>query len=134
MRSIFSYVVLSLVVMAVMVNAMSNAQPSQVLNRRQADDEDDDDTDTATAAGAALGGGGGSATYRASMESISGYTAPASSATPTPSNFKAGTILSPSQISGYAEAMRATNGADYLTASRIFVALTAMSIAGLVLL
>ncbi|WFC99810.1 hypothetical protein MYAM1_002556 [Malassezia yamatoensis] len=131
MRSIFSYVLLSAVVMAVMVNAMNNAQPSQVLDRRQNDDEVGADT---TAAGAALGGGAGAPATHVSMESISGYTAPPSSAIPTPSNFKTGTILSPSQISGYAEAMRATSGADYLTVPRLLVALTAASIAGLVLL
>ena len=132
MRSVAGFAVLALLAATTLVSAKQGASrkaytetSKHVLFGRQ---------DTTVAGGAALGGGGGSPTTHVSMESIDGYTPPPSSSTPTPTNFKSGTILSKSQISGYDAALEATNTAALGAAPTLLLTLALVSVAGVVLL
>lgn len=133
MRSVAGFAVFALFAAAALVSAKQGASlkahpdttSKHILFGRQ---------DTTAAAGAALGGGGGSPTTQVSMESIDGYTPPPSSATPTPTNFKSGTILSKSQISGYDAALDAANTAALGAAPTLLLTLALVSVAGTVLL
>ncbi|KAI3628307.1 hypothetical protein GLX27_002105 [Malassezia furfur] len=125
MRSVAGFAVFALLAAAALVSAKQDTTSKHILFGRQ---------DTTAAAGAALGGGGGSPTTQVSMESIDGYTPPPSSSTPTPTNFKSGTILSKSQISGYDAALEATNTAALGAAPTLLLTLALVSVAGTVLL
>lgn len=104
--------------MRVCTKANIGVAPSQApLDRRQA----------------ALGGGGGQPTTQQSLESISGYTPPPSSSTPTPSNFKQGSILSTSDIAGYADAKKLTSAAMLATTPLPYLAAAVAVIAGAIL-
>ncbi|WFD27818.1 hypothetical protein MNAN1_002823 [Malassezia nana] len=100
-------------------------QPTVNLEKRQA------------AGGAALGGGGGQpdTVQTQSMQSISGYTPPASSTTPEPSNFKSGKILQTNEINGYEEAIRfAKSHASLNIIPMALLSFTAVVVGGIVLL
>ncbi|WFC95354.1 hypothetical protein MBRA1_002002 [Malassezia brasiliensis] len=124
MRSVASFAVLALIAAATLVSANQETSKHLLFGRQ----------DTTVAGGAALGGGGGSPTTHVSMESIDGYTPPPSSSTPTPTNFKSGTILQKSQISGYNAALEATNTAGLGAAPTFLLTLALVSMAGVVLL
>ncbi|KAI3620145.1 hypothetical protein CBS9595_002112 [Malassezia furfur] len=124
MRSVAGFAVLALLAATTLVSAKQETSKHVLFGRQ----------DTTAAGGAALGGGGGSPTTHVSMESIDGYTPPPSSSTPTPTNFKSGTILSKSQISGYDAALEATNTAALGAAPTLLLTLALVSVAGVVLL
>lgn len=101
------------------------AEPTLNLDKRQA------------VGGAALGGGGGDPNNvpKTTLQSISGYTPPPKSATPTPSNFKSGKILQPSEISGYEDAIRfAKSPATINTMSTSLLGFVAAVVSGVVFL
>lgn len=58
-------------------------------------------TGRAPVGGAAGGGAGPVTTSQASLQKISGYTPPPTSAIPTPTAYSSGTIIQPNQIPGY---------------------------------
>ncbi|SHO79160.1 Hypothetical protein MSYG_3509 [Malassezia sympodialis ATCC 42132] len=125
MRAVFVAAFLWTLVAYVYATQTTMAEPTSVLDKRQA------------VGGAALGGGGGQPDdlQTESLQSISGYTPPASSTTPTPSNFKSGKILQPSEINGYDDAIRfAKSPATVNTISLSMFGLVAVVVGGVVLL
>ncbi|KDN53276.1 hypothetical protein K437DRAFT_260754 [Tilletiaria anomala UBC 951] len=59
----------------------------------------------------AAGGGGGAPSSVATLQSISGYTAPPSAQLPSPTNYSSGSILNTAQIPGWNDTTRPNSGA-----------------------
>ncbi|WFD31133.1 hypothetical protein MSPP1_002167 [Malassezia sp. CBS 17886] len=60
-------------------------------------------------------------TTQTGLQSISGYTAPKQTATPTPTDFATGSILSPSEVPGYEQVQQIASSAVRNGASLILL-------------
>ena len=111
------FVVALLTVLALAVSAQEDAREkiSMLLERRQA-----------------LGGGAGKpeTTTATTPASISGYTPPPKSATPTPTNFKKGTILDLKDVDGYQEAKEFAQSSGVMTLAPAILVTGVLAIVG----
>lgn len=111
------FVVALLTVLALAVSAQEDAREkiSMPLERRQA-----------------MGGGAGKpdTTTATTPASISGYTPPPSSATPTPTNFQKGSILDLKDVDGYKEAKEFAKSSGVMTLAPAVLVTSVLAIVG----
>ena len=115
MRWVFMSALLAVLALAVSAQKDERVKISMLLERRQA-----------------LGGGAGKpdTTTATTPASISGYTPPPRSATPTPTNFKKGSILNLEDGPGYRDAKEGAQSAGVKTLAPAMLVTGALAIVG----